>query len=85
MAPKAPISLRFSTRREHRSMSLELTTDQARVIGRLRSRHRGAELCAHERPWGVIVEVRRRGRTVALTALDGDGGVRTDAPVLRAA
>jgi hypothetical protein len=64
-------------------MSVELTPHQARVISRLRTRHRGAELRAHERPWGVIVEVRRRGRTVSLTAFDGDGGVHADTPVRR--
>lgn len=66
-------------------VSIELTTDQARVIGRLRHRHRGAEVRAHERPWGVIVEVRRDGHTVSLTAFDGEGGVRADRPLLRAA
>jgi hypothetical protein len=66
-------------------MTPELTTDQARVIGHLRRRHRDADLRAHQRPWGVIVEVRRRGRTVSLTAFDGDGGVRADEPLARAA
>ena len=54
-------------------MALELTTDQARLIARLRRRWPGADVRAHQRPWGVIVEVRRDGRTVSLTALDGQG------------
>jgi DUF971 family protein len=56
-------------------MALELTTDQARLIARLRRRWPGADVRAHQRPWGVIVEVRRDGRTVSLTALDGEGGI----------
>jgi hypothetical protein len=48
-------------------MALELTLDQARLIARLRRRWPGADVQAHQRPWGVIVEVRRDGRTVALT------------------
>ena len=66
-------------------MALELTTDQARLIARLRRRWPGADVRAHQRPWGVIVEVRRSGRTVALVAFDADGGVHRDAPVRRAA
>jgi hypothetical protein len=59
-------------------MALELTTDQARIIARLRRRWPGAELRIHRRPWGVIVEVRDAGRTVALTRLDGAGGVEDE-------
>lgn len=77
--------MRFSAAGHAHRVSIELTTDQARAIGRLRHRHRGAEMRAHERPWGVIVEVRRDGHTVALTAFDGEGGVRADQPLLRAA
>ena len=44
-----------------------------------------AEVRVHRRAWGVIVEVRRSRRTVALVAFDGAGGVRRDAPLRRAA
>jgi hypothetical protein len=60
-------------------MALELTTDQARLIARLRWRWPGADVLVHRRDWGVIVEVREGGRTVSLTALDGHGSVRRDA------
>jgi hypothetical protein len=66
-------------------MAIELTMDQARLIAGLRRRFPGAELHAHQRSWGVIVEVREHGRTVALVALDGSGGVVRDAPLPRAA
>jgi hypothetical protein len=56
-------------------MALELTNDQARLIARLRRMWPNAELRVHQRPWGVIVEVQAEGRTVSLTAFDGDGGV----------
>ena len=57
------------------AQDLELTTDQARLIARLRRKWPDAELRVHQRPWGVIVEVHADGRTVSLTALDGAGGV----------
>jgi hypothetical protein len=66
-------------------MALELTIDQARLIARLRQRWPDAEVRAHQRPWGVIVEVRRDGRTVSLTALDGSGGIEPARPLPRAA
>ena len=66
-------------------MALELTIDQARLIARLRRRWPGADVRAHQRPWGVIVEVRRDGRTVALTALDGEGGIEPARAIPRAA
>ena len=56
-------------------MALELTTDQARLIARLRRKWPQAELRVHQRPWGVIVEVQVDGRTISLTALDGSGGM----------
>jgi hypothetical protein len=56
-------------------MSIELSIDQARLIARLRARWPDADVRAHQRRWGVIVEVRRGQRTVALTALDGRGGI----------
>lgn len=52
----------------------ELTLAQARDIARLRRRHPGAEVRAHQRPWGVIVEVRRGARVVALERFDFGGG-----------
>jgi hypothetical protein len=59
-------------------MALELTTDQARIIARLRRRWPGAELRIHRRPWGLIVEVRDGDRTISLTRLDGTGGVEDE-------
>jgi hypothetical protein len=66
-------------------MALELTIDQARLIARLRRRWPGADVRAHQRPWGVIVEVRRGGRTVSLTALDGQGAIQGERTIARAA
>jgi hypothetical protein len=66
-------------------MAIELTTDQARYIARMRSGWPDADIGVHQRPWGVIVEVRRSGRTVALVAFDAVGGVHRDAPLLRRA
>jgi hypothetical protein len=66
-------------------MALELTIDQARLIARLRRRWPGADVRAHQRPWGVIVEVRRDGRTVSLTALDGQGAIHRERSIDRAA
>lgn len=62
-------------------MAIELTTTQARIIGRLRIRWPDGDLRVHHRPWGLIVEVRDAGRAVALVALDGDGGVHRDRSV----
>jgi hypothetical protein len=66
-------------------MALELTIDQARMIARLRRRWPDADVRAHQRPWGVIVEVRRDGRTISLTALDGEGGIERERSIPRAA
>jgi hypothetical protein len=66
-------------------MDAELTLEQAREIHILRRRHPGATLRVHERPWGVIVEVRRGGRTVAMERFTYDGGVERDAPIRLAA
>jgi hypothetical protein len=66
-------------------MALELTTDQARLIARLRSRWPGADVRVHQRTWGVIVEVRDGDRTISLTALDGTGGIEAERHVPRAA
>ncbi|HMI71660.1 MAG TPA: hypothetical protein VK510_16810 [Solirubrobacteraceae bacterium] len=59
-------------------MALELTTDQARLIARLRRRWPHADIRVHQRPWGVIVEVRDGDRTLSLTALDGSGGIEDE-------
>ena len=66
-------------------MALELTLDQARLIARLRRRWPDADIRAHQRPWGVIVEVRRDGRTISLTALDDAGGIEPARSIPRAA
>lgn len=62
-------------------MAFELTSDQARGIWRLRGRFPGAEVRTHARPWGLIVEVVRAGRTVALAGFDHTGGQREDVAV----
>jgi hypothetical protein len=66
-------------------MALELTTDQARIIARLRRRWPHADVRVHQRTWGVIVEVRDGDRTLSLTALDGAGGVEDERPLAWAA
>ena len=63
----------------------ELTLAQAREIARLRRRHPGAEVCTHQRPWGVIVEVRRGARVVELERFDFGGDVLPEQRVDRAA
>jgi hypothetical protein len=60
------------------ALELELTPDQARIIARLRRRWPHAEVRAHQRSWGVIVEVREGDRTLSLTALDGTGGIEDE-------
>ena len=59
-------------------MALELTTDQARLIARLRRKWPQADVRVHQRAWGVIVEVRDGDRTLSLTALDGSGGIEDE-------
>ncbi len=67
-------------------MDAELTLEQAREIHRLRRRHPGAELCVHERPWGILVEVRRHGHAVTLERFEfATGAVVADAPIRLAA
>jgi hypothetical protein len=66
-------------------MAIELTTDQARYIARMRTGRPDARIVVHQRTWGVIVEVRRMERTIALVAFDADGGVHREAPLRRAA
>jgi hypothetical protein len=66
-------------------MDAELTLEQAREINLLRRCHPGAELRVHERPWGVLVEVRRRNHVVALERFEYGGVVVHDAPIRFAA
>jgi hypothetical protein len=66
-------------------MAFELSTDQARYIAGMRAGWPDADIHVHQRAWGVIVEVRRMARTIALVAFDADGGVHRDAPLRRAA
>ncbi|MBX5443219.1 MAG: hypothetical protein IRZ32_17035 [Solirubrobacteraceae bacterium] len=60
---------------------MELTLDQAREIARLRRRHPGARLVVHERDADVIVEVRRRGHTIAVRRFAGDGSTQAEEPL----
>ena len=62
-------------------MDAELTLEQAREIMLLRRRHPGAELYVHERNWGILVEVRRRGHVVALERFEWGGRVVYDEPI----
>ena len=64
---------------------VELTTDQARVAAALRRRWPDGRVVSHERPWGVILEVRARGPAVDLVAFRADGGVEHDADLRWAA
>ena len=75
----------MSDRADTGAMAIELTTDQARYIARMRSAWPDAEVRAHQRSWGVIVEVRRAARTVSLVGFDAQGGVLRDEPLRRAA
>jgi hypothetical protein len=66
-------------------VAIELTSEQARTIARLRTRWPRAEVRVHQRAWGVIVEVRQGGHPVVLMGFDGRGGVVADRPLTRAA
>jgi hypothetical protein len=66
-------------------MAIELTSDQARTIARIRTRWPQADVRVHQRPWGVIVEVRQGGHVLSLTGFDGRGRVLADRPLTRAA
>jgi hypothetical protein len=66
-------------------MEIELTTEQARAVWQLRRRHPGADVRVHGRSWGVIVELRRHGHTVALAGVDADGQALPDRRVGAAA
>ena len=52
-------------------MAFELSTDQARYIARMRAAWPDADVRVHQRTWGVIVEVRRSARTIALVEIAG--------------
>jgi hypothetical protein len=65
--------------------SQQLTLDQMREIVRLRRRHPRAEVLVHHKPWGVIVEARRRGHAVELERFDYSGAVVADEPIAFAA
>jgi hypothetical protein len=89
-----PIILRSASANSHQVFSVaaddvlmdaELTLEQAREINLLRRRHPGAVLRVHERPWGVLVEVRRRGHVVTLERFEFGGAVVHDAPIRLAA
>lgn len=63
----------------------ELTVDQAREIVRLRRRHPRAEVLVHQKPWGLIVEARRRGHAIELERFDWTGAVEHDKQIALAA
>ena len=63
----------------------ELTVDQMREIVRLRRRHPRAEVHVHQKPWGLIVEARRRGHAIELERFDWSGAVTPDRPIAFAA
>jgi hypothetical protein len=62
-------------------MAIELSTDQARYIARMRAGWPDAEIRAHQRTWGVIVEVRRSDRTISIVGFDGAGRILRDEPL----
>jgi hypothetical protein len=62
-------------------MAIELSTDQARYIARMRAGWPDAEIRAHRRTWGVIVEVRRSDRTISIVGFDGAGRILRDEPL----
>ncbi len=59
----------------------ELTLEQTREIVRLRRRHPHAEVVVHPKPWGIVVEARRRGHAVELERFDWSGAVTPDHPI----
>jgi hypothetical protein len=66
-------------------MARELTMRQMREIVLLRRRHPRAEVLVHQKPWGIIVEARRRGHVVELRRFDWTGAVMPDHRITRAA
>ena len=63
----------------------ELTVDQMREIVRLHRRHPRAEVLVHQKPWGLIVEARRRGHAIELERFDWNGAVEPDTQIALAA
>ena len=63
----------------------ELTINQMREIVRLRRRHPRAEVLVHQKPWGLIVEARRRGHAIELERFDWSGAVEPDTQIALAA
>jgi hypothetical protein len=63
----------------------ELTLDQMREIVRLRGRHPNAEVVVHHKPWGIVVEARRRGHAIELEGFDWSGAVTPDRRIALAA
>jgi hypothetical protein len=59
----------------------ELTVAQMREIVRLRRRHPNAEVVVHPKPWGIVVEARRRGHAIELEGFDWSGAVTPDRPI----
>jgi hypothetical protein len=63
----------------------ELTLDQMREIVSLRRRHPNAEVVVHPKPWGIVVEARRRGHAIELEGFDWSGAMTPDRPIAHAA
>ena len=66
-------------------MERELTLPQTRQVVRIRRRHPGAEICVHQRAWGLVLEARSGDRVLELIRFDWDGAVVADRRVDRAA
>ena len=66
-------------------MARELTIGQMREIVLLRRRHPHAEVVAHQKPWGIIVEARSRGQVLELQRHDWTGAVIPDRRIRLAA
>ncbi|MDX6689685.1 MAG: hypothetical protein QOG15_1142 [Solirubrobacteraceae bacterium] len=66
-------------------MSHELTIHQTREIVLMRRRHPCAKVLVHQKPWGIIVEARRRGHAVELKRFDWSGAVTPDRAIPLAA
>ncbi len=65
-------------------MAPQLTMRQMREIVLLRRRHPRAEVRVHQKPWGIIVEARRRGHVTELQRFDWTGAVMADRRINRA-
>jgi hypothetical protein len=66
-------------------MPHELTIQQMREIVLMRRRHPRARVLVHQKPWGIIVEARRRGHAIELKRFDWSGGVMADCEIAFAA